>query len=63
MSQRTSITRTIKSLKAVGLSVTSVQISPDGTIQVLTAPHQEGPQDELEAMRERRRARKADRAA
>lgn len=37
MTTQTEITRAVKALKAAGLPVGAVEISPDGTVRVLTA--------------------------
>ncbi len=60
---RLSISKTVKAVKSAGLAVTGVEVSPDGSIRVLTAPANINAHDDLEAARERRRARKVDRAA
>ena len=60
---RPSVSKTIKAVRALGLSITGVEVSPDGTIRVLTAAANEGADDDLHKARERRRARKADRSA
>lgn len=60
---RPSLSRAVKAVQAAGLAVTGVEVSPDGSIRVLTAVVNLNAHDELEAARERRRARKIDRAA
>jgi len=60
---RASITKTVRGLQRLGLSVCEVVVTPDGTVRVLTAPANEGVDDELEAMREARRARSPNRTA
>ena len=60
---RVSISKTVKAVKGAGLSVVGVEIAPDGTVRVLTATANESAHDDLEAMREARRARKAERLA
>lgn len=60
---RPSVSKTVKAVRALGLSITGVEVSPDGTIRVLTAAANESADDDLQRARERRRARKADRAA
>ena len=60
---RPSVSKAVKAVQRLGLSVVEVEVSPDGTIRVLTAPANGNADDELEAARERRRARKVDRAA
>ena len=61
--QRTSISKTVRSLQKCGLTVTGVEVAPDGTVKVLTQAANESADDELEQARERRRARKAGRTA
>lgn len=63
MTNRPSVSKAVKAVQKLGLSVVEVEVSPDGTIRVLTAPANSNADDELEAARERRRARKVDRAA
>jgi len=60
---RPSVSKAVKAIQALGLSVVEVVVAPDGTVRVLTAPANMNADDELEAARERRRARKVDRAA
>lgn len=60
---RPSVAKHVRALQKLGLSVSSVEISPDGTVRVLTASANESADDGLEAMREARRARKAGRLA
>ena len=60
---RPSVSKTVKAVQKLGFAVTGVEVSPDGTIRVLTAPANSNADDELDAARERRRARKVDRAA
>ncbi len=60
---RPSVSKAVKAIQTLGLSVVEVVVAPDGTVRVLTAPANMNADDELEAARERRRARKVDRAA
>lgn len=61
--QRTSVSKMVRSLQKCGLTVTGVEVAPDGTVKVLTQAANESADDELERARERRRARKAGRTA
>jgi len=63
MSRKPSISKAIRAMQGLGLNITGAEIGPDGTIRVLTGTHPSGSDSELEAARERRRARKIDRAA
>lgn len=58
-----SVSKAVRSVQRVGLAVTGVEIMPDGTVRILTSPPAVTVDDELERARERRRARKIDRAA
>lgn len=61
---RPSVSKAVKAVQAAGLAVTAIEVSPDGTVRVLTAPaNVEAGATELERARERRRASKVDRAA
>ncbi len=63
MSNRPSVSKTVRAVQKLGLKVTGVEVAPDGSIRVLTANDNEGADDDLEKARERRRARKAGRTA
>lgn len=63
MCHQPSISKAIRGVQGLGLTITGAEIGPDGTIRVLTGAHASGSDSELEAARERRRARKIDRTA
>lgn len=63
MTNRPSVSKTVKAVQALGLAVSGVEVMPDGTIRVLTGAANMNADDELQQARERRRARKTDRAA
>lgn len=61
--RRPTIQRTIKNLKALGLSISSVEILPDGGFRVLTNEGSETVDAAFDRLEADRRARKAARAA
>lgn len=63
MSAAVSISRTVRTLQKAGLTVTGIEVSPDGSMRFLTAAANVSADDELEQARERRRARKAGRTS
>lgn len=58
-----SVSKMVRALQKLGLTVTGVEVAPDGTVKVLTQAANESADDELEKARDRRRARKAGRTA
>lgn len=60
---RPSLSKDLKTVLAAGLVVTGIERLPDGGHRLLTTAANVDADDELERARERRRARKIDRAA
>lgn len=61
--QKPSVSKMVRALQKLGLTVTGVEVAPDGSVKVLTQAANESADDELEQARERRRARKAGRTS
>ena len=61
--RRPSVSKAIRTVQALGLQVTAIEIDPNGAIRVLTDGQSSGgADDEIERSRARRRARKDQRA-
>jgi hypothetical protein len=60
LSRRPSISKAVREIRKHGLTITGVEVAPDGTIRVLTGATVSDGVDDLELARARRRARKAD---
>jgi len=60
---RPSLSKDLKTVLAAGLVVTGIERRPDGSHVLLTTAANMNADDELQHARERRRARKVDRAA
>ena len=61
--QKPSVSKMVRALQKLGLTVTGVEVAPDGSVKVLTQAANESADDELEQARDRRRARKAGRTS
>lgn len=60
---RPSLSKDIRTAITAGLAIIAIERTPDGGHKLLTRAANEGADSELERARERRNARKADRAA
>ncbi len=63
MSRKPSVSKAARAVQKLGLPIAGVEIAPDGTVRILTGARLSESDSELEAARERRRARKVGRAA